>query len=147
MERAMMMNKEDKLRQSYHTPFYQRPLTSEFGYKGTTQAAATVLAGVYDTNHHLDPHVRDMLNHLQMPKSIQELGKLLEDYQRYWRKANENISCTPGPLSFSMMKAEASSNVIAQIDCLLIRIPLNSGKNFIDVMIQKKGGIHLPWGA
>jgi hypothetical protein len=92
MERAMMMNKEDKLRQSYHTPFYQRPLTSEFGYKGTTQAAATVLAGVYDTNHHLDPHVRDMLNHLQMPKSIQELGKLLEDYQRYWRKANENIS-------------------------------------------------------
>jgi hypothetical protein len=90
-----------------------------------------------------------MLNHLQMPQAIKDLGKqpmemTLESYQRYWSWANENISCAPGPLSFSTMKAGASSMLVSRIGCLLTRIPLKAGyvpsrwKQFVDVMIKKR---------
>jgi len=36
----------------------------------------------------------------------------LEGYRAYWKKAKENISCSPGPLSFATMKAGASLDVI-----------------------------------
>jgi hypothetical protein len=58
-----------------------------------------------------------------------------------------NDSCSPGPLSFATMKAEASRDMISQIDCLLTSIPLKTGyvpsrwHSFVDVMIQKKAGV------
>jgi len=112
MERAIMRNNEEKFRQSMHTPFFQPPLSSSFGYKGVTQAAAAVLA---ESNHTLDPAVHDMLNHLQMPYPIQEMGKIpmeltVESYCSFWKKANENISCTPRPMSFSTMKGRGGGN-------------------------------------
>jgi hypothetical protein len=73
----------------------------------------------------------------------------LEGYHAYWKKAKENISCSPGPLSFATMKAGASHDVISTIDCLLTRIPLKSGytpsrwHSFVDVMIFKKPATHI----
>ena len=86
-----------------------------------------------------------------MPDAVRDDGPFsmeltVEAYRSYWRKANENISCSPGALSFSTMKAGAKSEIIATIDCLLTWIPLKSGyvpsrwRKFVDVMIMKKAG-------
>jgi hypothetical protein len=142
---------------SFHTPFFQEPLIKDFGYKGTTQAATAVLAGVFESNSKLPEAVVDVLNELKMPNKVRDLGPLsmllsIEGYRAYWRKAKENISCAPGPLSFFTMKAGATSEMISKIDCLLTRIPLKSGytparwHSFVDVMIQKKAGYtHPKW--
>jgi hypothetical protein len=117
MERAIMENNEKKIRQSYNTPFFCQPLLSEFGVKGITQASATILAGVYESNQELSTRVTELLQHFQMPTPIRDLGYLpmemtLADYQSYWQKVNERISCSPGPLSFATMKTGAYRDMI-----------------------------------
>jgi hypothetical protein len=86
-----------------------------------------------------------------MPQSVKDLGPQsmeisVQDYQKFWKKAKENTSCYPDNLSFSTMKAGASSPLIAEIECRLTNIPLKSGyapdrwKKCLDVMILKKSG-------
>ena len=152
MEQAIMLNNEAKYKQSHHTPFFQFPLLGDFGCKGLTTSAQAALAGVYESNHTIDPYVAELMPHLQMPQSIRELGEVnmditTEGYRNFWRKAKETISCYPGALSFATMKAGATSERISEIESALVRIPLKSGyspsrwKEVIDVMIPKKAGV------
>jgi hypothetical protein len=147
-----MKNNEEKYKQSHHMPFFQFPLMKDFEFKGLTMSAQAVLAGVYESNHEIDPYVKELLPHLQMPENVRESGQqsmtiTIEGYKKYWQKAKEKTCCYPGPLSFSTMKAGAKSDIISTVDCILTRIPINSGyspsrwKQVIDVMIPKKAGI------
>jgi Reverse transcriptase (RNA-dependent DNA polymerase) len=152
MEQAIMENNEKKYKQSHHTPFFQFPLVGDFGFKGLTMASQAVLSGVYESNYEIDPYAKDLLNHLHMPSDVKDLGPqkmelTVEAHRTFWRKAKENTSCYPDELSFSTMKAGASSDYISTIDSMLTRIPLNSGyspsrwRNCIDVMILKRSGV------
>jgi len=152
MEHAILDNNRDKFSQSFHTPFYRPPLSKEFGYQSLTPAAQAVLDGFYDAPPTTSTHVLELLQELQIPPGIRELGKIdpcigLHDYQAFWMKANEKTSCYPSSLSFSSMKAGAFNDYISEVECRLTRIPLISDyapqrwKKCLDVMILKKAGI------
>jgi hypothetical protein len=71
----------------------------------------------------------------------------MEQYRKFWNKANENISCYPSALSFSTMKAASFDKDIALVECTLTKIPLERGfspsrwKHCLDVMNQKRSGV------
>jgi hypothetical protein len=132
IEQAIMKSNETKYRQSSHTPFFQFPLASDFGFKGLTPAAQATLAGVYESNHPIDEYTQLVLTEMATPASVRELGPQRmeiskESYQNFWRKAKENTSCYPSTLSFSTMKAGATSDLISQLDCNMTNIPLKMG--------------------
>jgi hypothetical protein len=87
-----------------------------------------------------------------MPSAIRDLGPQsmsisLDSYRSFWKKANERISCYPAEMSFATMKAGATDDVIAELECEMINIALESGyapdrwKKLLDVMILKKSGV------
>jgi hypothetical protein len=91
VEKATMDNNERKFKQSHHTPFFQFPLAGDFGFKGFTPASQAVLAGVYESNHEIDPHVKELLPHWQMPQAVKDLGPqamdlTIESYRNFWWK-------------------------------------------------------------
>jgi hypothetical protein len=100
----------------------------------------------------LDQYIMDVIQQWEMPETIREqvpssMPISLETYQRYWKKANENISCFPSPMSFSTIKAGSRDEYVSFIDCTLTNIPLLEGfspsrwRNCMDVMIMKKSGV------
>ncbi len=110
----------------------QSPLREAFGSKGLTASAQAVLGRVYETQEQIDPHTRAVLDELSMPQAIRDLGPQqmtisIENYRKFWRKANENVSCYPDALSFSTMKAGASDDLISKVECELINVALTSG--------------------
>jgi len=152
LESAILRNNQEKFTQSVNTPFYSFPLKHEFGFQGVTAATQTILAGVYDSNYPLDQYILDVFQQWEMPNSIKEIRPpamniSLESYRRFWKRANENISCFPSSLTFSTMKAGSMHEKISFIDCTLTNIPLLEGfspsrwKNCMDVMIMKKSGV------
>jgi len=151
VEKAIIKNNTEKFQQAQNNPFYKFPLSYELSYKGTTSSTASVLAGVFESNHETDPTVTELLEHLKMPEEIYKLGKQnmdmsLPSYRKFWRKARENTGCYPDALSFATMKAGAQSELVSQIECALVIFPLKAGyspirwKQFLDVMIMKKLG-------
>jgi hypothetical protein len=152
IEEAIMNSNEAKFRQSHHRPFFHDPLKREFGFKGLTPQASRVLAGVYECNETIPEAEQQLLEALAMPSTIrtsgtQSMDTSLDSYRSFWRKAKEATSSYPGAISFSTMKAGASSDLISAIECNMTRIPLRTGyslrrwKKCMDVMILKKSRI------
>lgn len=58
IEDVIIDTNKEKFSQSFHTSFCQQPLIREFGFKGLTPAAQTVLDGLYDPhpNINIDGH-------------------------------------------------------------------------------------------
>jgi hypothetical protein len=151
IEQAILSCNQAKFQQSHHRPFYQFTLAQEFRFKGTTMAANAVLAGVYETPHHIPQSEREFLQALQMPEKVKELNDNMhlstETYTRFWNKAKERTSTYPDALLFSTMKAGSKTPSIAEAECMITRIPLKAGyapkrwKNCMDVMILKRSGV------
>jgi len=152
IKQAILDTNRDKFSQSFRTPFYQPPLLQDFQFQSLTPAAQAVLDGFYEPPPDTSPHVISLLQELQKPSGIKELGSInprinLQAYRAFWRKANERVSCYPSSLSFSTMKAGAFHDYISEVDCRLTRISLISGyapqrwKKCLDVMILKKAGV------
>jgi hypothetical protein len=59
----------------------------------------------------------------------------LASFINFWRKAKEFTACYPSKFSFATLKASSQDNKLAKMDCIMMRIPLNTG---VDVMIPKK---------
>lgn len=55
-----------------------------------------------------------------MPQNVRELGDVnmdinVEGYRNFWKKAKETISCYPGKLFFTTIKAGATSEKINKL--------------------------------
>jgi hypothetical protein len=112
------------------------PIHNEFGFKGLITASQAVLGGVYEAKVELDQYTKAVLEELSMPPAIHELGShsmllSVESYRSFWKKANERISCYVAEMSFATMKAGATDEVIAEFECEMLNIPLDSGYNKI----------------
>lgn len=96
-------------------------------------AAQAVLGGVYEAKENLDQYTKAVIDELAMPPSaVRELGPQnmsisLESYRSFWKKANERISCYPAEMSFATMKAGATDDTIAEFECEMLNIALESG--------------------
>ena len=152
MENAILASNMSKFSQSFHTPCYQSPLKESLGFKGLSTGSQAILAGAYKPSDNLNSYIVDMLQQWEKPQSVRELEPIdmsltLEQYRYFWNKANENISCYPSALSFSMMKAGSFDPDISFLDWTMTKIPLDRGfspirgKHCLDVMILKKSGI------
>jgi len=151
IEEAIMKNNEAKFRQSHHRPFFHDPLNEISAFKGSHlkhQGSWRVYMNVMKQLQ----KPKQLLEALAMPSSIRTSGTQsmdisLDSYRSFWRKAKEATSSYPGAISFSTMKAGASSDLISAIECNMTRIPLRTGyplkrwKKCMDVMILKKSGI------
>jgi len=95
---------------------------------------------------------QELLQALQMPEWLRDMGPnsmplTVERYTGFWNKAKEKTSRYPDALSFSTMKAGSRNPVIAEVECMLTRIPLKAGyapsrwKNCMDVVILKQSGV------
>jgi hypothetical protein len=103
IEQVIMESNYHKLRQSLHMLLYQLPLSRDFVYKGTSQATAAVLAGVYESNYQILPAVQDFIPHLQMLESMHKdpqpyVDLSVSQHQYFWSQARENTACAPGAL-------------------------------------------------
>jgi hypothetical protein len=114
-------------------------------------ASNAVLTGVCEPYRKIPLAELALLDALKMPDKLAEIGQdmllSIEEYVAFGKKAKENTSTYPDGLSFSTMKAGATSKLIANIECRLTRIPLKAGyapsrwKNCLDVMILKWSGV------
>ncbi len=92
MEQAIMMNNQEKYKQSFHTPFMQPSLRSDFGFKGLTTASLAVLGGVYEPDENIDEYTKAFLEELVTPQAVRDLGTQtmelsLEIYISFWKKS------------------------------------------------------------
>lgn len=74
IEQAIMKNNEEKYRQSSHTPIFRFLLVIEFGFKGLTSTAQALLSGVYESNHPIDNYAHALIEKLEIPENVRELG-------------------------------------------------------------------------
>jgi hypothetical protein len=120
MEKAIMDSNDREFNQSHHRPFYKEPLSTMFGFKGITTTAVTVLAEVFSPNQQTPSHEELLLQHLAMPEEIHMIKGLfpkmsIGTYRKFWLKTKENTSAYLDALSFSTMKAGATSSLITEI--------------------------------
>jgi hypothetical protein len=152
IEHTIIQNNQEKFQQSFNTPFMQPPLSHLFGFCGLTSSVQAVLAGVFEPPEDTDTQVKSLLEELQMPEHVCNLGCLklllpLDTYRSYWKSANSKTSCNPGALSFASLKSCALDDQLSEFKCSMTRLPLLSGyaplrwQQMIDVMILKK--VHL----
>jgi hypothetical protein len=148
MEKAIINANKKKFKQAFGTPFYNYPYNKLFGYKGLTTFSQQVLDGTFIPPANAPNYIMEFLKHLAMPKIIKDnenkMEMTLDSFISYWRKAREYTSCYPSEFSFSVLKASSYNNSLAQMDCIMTRIPLVSGysptrwQRCVDVMIEKK---------
>jgi hypothetical protein len=72
IEQAIIQNNEDKYKQSFHTPLFNFPLVSLFGFKGLTPASQQVTAGTFKTDQDIDYHASLLLQELKTPPSVKD---------------------------------------------------------------------------
>ncbi len=151
MERAIIRSNKMKFQLSFGTPFYNHPYNKLFGYLGITNASRQVLAGTFNPPCGASSHMKDFLKHLAMPYVIKSNPNSMElsvnSFISYWKKARENTSCYPSEFSFATFKVSSHDIYLATMDCILTRIPLNTGysprrwQRTVDVMIPKKSNL------
>jgi hypothetical protein len=147
MEKTIIASNKRKFQQSFNTPFYKHPYNKLFGYKGLTLSCQKVLDGTFTPPVNASTHIKDFLTHVSMPDVIKNnptnMDMTLPSFISFWRKTKENISCHPRKFSFATFKASSHDPLLAYMDCIMTRIPLQSGysptrwQRCVDVMIQK----------
>jgi hypothetical protein len=116
-----------------------------------TDLSDKVLKGNWVIAESTPEHIKSFLTHVATPQVIQNNPTTMEmtitSYVAFWKHAKENISCYPSELSFSTMKASSHDNYLSTIDCVMTRIPLQTGysplrwQRCVDVMIPKKSNM------
>jgi hypothetical protein len=132
LESVIMNSMKKKYIASFHTPFVSRPLVHDFGYLGRGLYAQEVLEGTYQIPEELECITKEFMKHLQQPESITRAGEHpttlpLETYREFWKKARERTSCYCGALSFSTLKATAMDDMMAEFECIMMKIPILTG--------------------
>jgi hypothetical protein len=151
MEKAIIFSNKRKFKQSFNTPFYNFPYNKIFVYKGLTPAAQQVLDGTFIAPQDASCHIKDFLRSSAMPTKIKNnINKMeitLVSFISFWRHAKENTSCFPSEFSFVTFKASSYETYLANMDCIMTRIPLHTGysplrwQRVVDVMIAKKSNL------
>jgi hypothetical protein len=148
MEKAIISSNKKKFQQSFGTPFYKHPYNQLFGYQGLTTASQQVLNGNFTPPINASTYMKDFLSHLATPQVIKNnpnnMSLTTKTFVNFWRKAKENTSCFPSEITFATLKASSYDDTLANLDCALTRIPLETGyspkrwQRCVDVMTKKK---------
>jgi hypothetical protein len=148
IENEIIASNKRKFQQSFSTPFYKLPFNKIFGYQGLTTSSQQVFKGTFTPPPCSSQYMKDFLSHLVMPPPIAEfpnsMSMTVQSFTEFWKKAKENTSCYPSEFCFATLKASSYDNYLATINCIMTRMPLQTGyspkqwQRCVDVMIKKK---------
>ena len=155
MEQVLVRVHEKKIRSSEHTPLMNEPLLSDFGHLGVDKPASDkVMAGTYEPPDGCDDFAARLLRHLaQSDIAVMAdecpLGIPIKVWRRFWLTAKERTASGPSAINFSVLRADAQSDMLCLFDVLMTEIPMLSGyspkrwRKAVDAVLVKKEGVFL----
>jgi hypothetical protein len=150
---AITENNVARFNLTIHTPLMQNTMTTLLGYMANTTTAEQILDGTFVPPDDLDFHTRGMLALLQQPTETDlpliNTTITKEDFQNYWKKANEKISSSWSQLHFGHYIAASEDDFLSEIHALKTHLACSTGYSFprwkkgLTVMLEKKAGVIL----
>ena len=152
VERAIIQNNSTCFHLTEGTPVMQEPLLSDLGYFGDTMVAQQILDGTYECPDGMDDYTREFLQSLQQSRHISPDEQIdtditKEDFQAYWKKAQERTSSSMSGLHFGHYKAAVKSALLSEMHSVFTHIAVNTGfspmrwQRGLMVMLEKKEGL------
>ena len=151
----MALTHKSKYRSSEDTPMMKEPLRSEFGYLGIENLSAKqVMDGNYLPPEGCDIHVDRLLKQLAMS----DIAVMADEtprgipprvWQQFWQTAKERTASGPSAINFSVLRANAHSDMLCLFDIMMTEIPMLSGysprrwQKAVDAVLVKKAGVFL----
>ncbi len=134
-------------------PICQSPLAQKFGHMSEGPAAGEVLAGTYN-GVGIDCATADILAEVAQTRSCIQANSVStvvgrQDWQNYWRAADERTSSSRSGLHFGHYKAGADSTYISHFHAakttvaLTLGTPYSRWKQGVTVMLEKELGVNL----
>ena len=127
---CIQANKE-KYRQTEHTLFMSKPLVNAVNYDGISPASNTILQGTFHepTLHpHTAAHIRELARPPGLPPWPNHYLQITpKEHADAWRKAKEYTLSSLSGLHFGLWKANATHDILCELDTLMRAIPFQTG--------------------
>jgi hypothetical protein len=143
----------DNIKQAQGTPFIPPPLSDEVGRLSVGTSICMILDGTYKPLAELDEYTRKLIVQFQQKRKAKrespELQIRPEEWKTFWKGAKECTFCASDILHFGTWKTGAHSDIIAELDALLMNIPMQYGylpsrwRTAVDALLLKKSGVML----
>jgi hypothetical protein len=128
MEQALLQDTKRRYNQASDTPFMVSPLAGEVGGTGDSQAAEAILNGDYVIPDGVDPHARQLIEHLKQDENVQtyQVDVDVQGYRNAWKRTRERTSAG-SELHFGHFKAGAECDLIGRAEALMAHMPYRTG--------------------
>ena len=145
----------DRFKLARDAPICEGPVFDDIGYLGNTRATRAILEGTYDFPPEMDTHTRLLLEEAHKvfsTKTAEEISTFVsvEDFQYFWRRADEFIQSSYSHIHFGHYKAIAHDRFLSSLQAAKLSlaartgIPLDRWGAGLTVLIEKEfGNIYL----
>jgi hypothetical protein len=157
---AISENNVSRFNLTILTPLMRESMSTLLGYMAVTESAEEILNGSFIPPSGTDTYTVQMLDALKRPlpsamaPTSESFGQIdtsitKEDFQDYWRKANERISSSWSQLHFGHYIAASKDDLLSEIHAIKLHIAVNTGHSFprwkkgLTVMLEKTPGVIL----
>ena len=137
------------------SPICEGRIFDDVGYLGDTTSTRAILEGTYEFPPEMDPHLRLLLEEAHKvfsQRTTEEISTFVstEDFQYYWRRADEFVQSSYSNIHFGHYKAIAHDRFLSSLQAAKLSlsartgIPLDRWGSSLTVLIEKEfGNIYL----
>ena len=145
----------DRFKLARDAPISSGQLFDDIGYLGDTTATRAILEGTYEFPPEMDPHTRLLLEEAHKifsQKSTEEISNFVttDDYQYFWKHADEFVSSSYSNVHFGHYKAMAQDKYLSSLQAAKLSlaartgIPMDRWGQSLTVLLEKEfGNIYL----
>jgi hypothetical protein len=155
IEKACMIENDNKFKQTGNTPLMQGQLAKELGFDALTASGTAILKGRYTVPPSTPVHTRELLQHLQQHHSLQSPPQAHitpSMFQEGWKQMKEQTSAGISGIHFGRFKSCALDTFLTEFESSVSHIPFATGYSptqwqvGVNVMIRKKAQVDLVTG-
>ena len=150
IEKALMIEYENKYRLAESSPFLEEPLLSDLGQLALNDKANAILNGDYECPPGVDQYTQSFIRHLARPQQLQnskhnEVPISTQCLNSFWKNMDEKVVSSPSGRHIGTYKAtsthEKNSIVQSKFTSLPYELgfPLPRTTQCINVSLLKKG--------
>ena len=132
-------------------PISQGQLFDDIGYLGNTASTKAILEGTYEFPPDMCPHTRllcKLAHEVFTRKSLEDIATFVQtdDYQYYWKRADEFIQSSYSNIHFGHYKAAARDCFLSALEAAKLNlatrsgIPLERWGSALTVLLEKEFG-------
>jgi hypothetical protein len=132
-------------------PISQGQLFDDIGYLGDTVSTKAILEGTNEFPPDMCPHTRlhcELAQEIFTRKSLEDIATFVQtdDYQYYWKRADEFIQLSYSNIHFGHYKAAARDHFLSALDANKLNlatrssIPLECWGSVFTVLLEKEFG-------